>query len=365
MDFYVTIGDIRDTIHTYLQKHQTSPKFPEILHILYDSNKYLDTEPVLPDIGELARLDEESFLSAIRRLYFCFPNKILSEPETFDVVPPTSHIAVFHQFWGTYSFVHLHDCFEINYVFKGECEFTFLDEKRILKEGDFCIISPYTNHNVTLLTEDSQIFPVLIKEKTFSKIFFPLLPEENLLSDFFRRILSDKSEPNYLLFQTSASLEIRDLMKRLFLENFRQDKYVPQNLTHWLYLLFSSILRDYQTYSQFSSYKTGPDYAPILRYIQNHYTTITLTELSKIFHYSVPYLSKIIKDTTEKNFVTLVRELKMRAAIQYLEKTTLSMEEISIQIGYNSEDHFYRIFSSFYGISPLKYRQQYRKKHQE
>lgn len=130
---------------------------------------------------------------------------------------------------------------------------------------------------------------------------------------------------------------------------------------HWLYLLFSSILRDYQTYSQFSSYKSGPDYAPILRYIQNHYTTITLTELSKIFHYSIPYLSKIIKDTTDKNFVTLVRDLKMRDAIRYLEKTKLSMEEISIRIGYNSEDHFYRVFSSFYGMSPLQYRKKKQK----
>lgn len=101
---------------------------------------------------------------------------------------------------------------------------------------------------------------------------------------------------------------------------------------------------------------TRPDYAPILRYIQNHYTTITLTELSKIFHYSIPYLSKIIKDTTDKNFVTLVRDLKMRDAVRYLEKTKLSMEEISIRIGYNSEDHFYRVFSAFYGISPLQYR---------
>ena len=210
MDFYVTIGDIKDTIHTYWNDHHTSSKFPEILHILYENKKYLDYEPVLPDIGALARLDDDSFLSEIRKLYFRFPYTILSDLDSFDVVPPTSHIAVFHQFWRSYSFIHLHDCFEINYVFKGECELTFLDEKRILKEGDFCIISPYTNHNVTLLTEDSQIFPVLLKEKTFSEIFFPLLPEDNLLSDFFRRILSDKSEPNYLLFQTSGSLEIRD-----------------------------------------------------------------------------------------------------------------------------------------------------------
>lgn len=73
---------------------------------------------------------------------------------------------------------------------------------------------------------------------------------------------------------------------------------------------------------------------PILRYIQNHYTSVTLAELSKIFHYSVPYLSKIIKETTDKNFVTLVRDLKMRDTVRYLEKTFF-MEEISIRIGYN------------------------------
>lgn len=54
MDFYVTIGDIKDTIHTYWNDHHTSPKFPEILHILYENKKYLDYEPVLPDIGALA-----------------------------------------------------------------------------------------------------------------------------------------------------------------------------------------------------------------------------------------------------------------------------------------------------------------------
>ncbi|MCI9155291.1 hypothetical protein AALC16_08525 [Lachnospiraceae bacterium 29-91] len=57
-------------------------------------------------------------------------------------------------------------------------------------------------------------------------------------------------------------------MKRLFLEKFRYDKYVDRCTIYWLNLLFTNILRNYQTYSQFSSYKSGPDHAPILRYIQ-------------------------------------------------------------------------------------------------
>lgn len=41
MDFYVTIGDIKDTIHTYWNDHHTSSKFPEILHILYEIKNIL------------------------------------------------------------------------------------------------------------------------------------------------------------------------------------------------------------------------------------------------------------------------------------------------------------------------------------
>ncbi|MFQ9732231.1 helix-turn-helix domain-containing protein [Mediterraneibacter faecis] len=310
-------------------------------------------------MGRIAQLSDEEFLKEIRKLYIKFPDKIITASQTFDVVPVSSNMTVINQFWGTSNFVHIHDCFEIDYVFKGRCEFSFLDEKRMLQEGDFCIISPYISHNIVLQSKEAQVFPVLIKEKVFNKMFFPLLPEDNILSEFFKQILDKESEPNYLLFQTKDSLEIKDYMKRLFLENFYYDKYTDQNLAHWLHLLFSCILRNYKAYSQFSSYQSGIDYAPILRYIQNHYTTVTLQRLSEVFHYSIPYLSKVIKEYSDKNFITLVREIKMRESVRYLLDTELSMEEISEKIGYNSEDHFYRVFTAYHGISPLKYRKKY------
>lgn len=341
------------------QNNDMTPDFPEILRSLYKDHKYKAETPELPELGRIAQLSDEEFLKEIRKLYIKFPDKIITASQTFDVVPVSSNMTVINQFWGTSNFVHIHDCFEIDYVFKGRCEFSFLDEKRMLQEGDFCIISPYISHNIVLQSKEAQVFPVLIKEKVFNKMFFPLLPEDNILSEFFKQILDKESEPNYLLFQTKDSLEIKDYMKRLFLENFYYDKYTDQNLAHWLHLLFSCILRNYKAYSQFSSYQSGIDYAPILRYIQNHYTTVTLQRLSEVFHYSIPYLSKVIKEYSDKNFITLVREIKMRESVRYLLDTELSMEEISEKIGYNSEDHFYRVFTAYHGISPLKYRKKY------
>lgn len=310
----------------------------------------------------LTRLDDELFLQEIRNLYFRFPETILYSDETFDIVPLQNSMTVIRQFPGTRKFLHTHDCFEIDYVFKGRCELTFLNEKRILEEGDFCILPPFTTHDTTLLSKNSYIFPILIKANTFSNTIFPMLSGDNIITNYFKKVLFDSENTTYLLFQTNASHEIRDTMKHLFLECFHYDKFADQCCVHWLHLLFAMILRDYKTYSQFSGSSDLPDYAPIFRYLQSHYATITLQELADEFHYSVPYLSKIIKTVTLKNFTTLVKHLKMGEALRYLEETSLSIEEISMRVGYSSADYFYQVFRDFQGISPQKYRAQFQSK---
>ena len=114
------------------------------------------------------------------------------------------------------------------------------------------------------------------------------------------------------MFHTNDSFEIRTLVKNLFLERFRYDKYVNRCDVYWLNLLFVNALRDSYEYSQFSSSESGPDYAPLLRYIQSHYQTITLEQLSNKFNYSVPYLSKIIKEMTGENFTKMIRKQKIQ-----------------------------------------------------
>lgn len=188
---------------------------------MFQENPCLENKTPLSDIQSLLQMDDELFLQEIRNLYFRFPKTLLYDAEHFDVVPPTSALTVINQFFGTRSIIHLHDCFKIDYVFKGECELTFLDKKRVLTERDFCILSPYNNHDTVLLTKDSCIFPILIKEQAFRETFFSLLSGGDLFSDFFEKILSNPAEPNYLLFKTNASYEVCDIMKRLFLEKFR------------------------------------------------------------------------------------------------------------------------------------------------
>ncbi len=360
MLFYISIGQLQDEISNYYRTHHACSDFGMILADMYQRKEYTTEAPAPPDVQKFMQLDDSDFAEAARQLYYAFSSEKLLNDTDYDLVPEFDDMVTISQFWRTRNLIHTHDCFEIDYVFKGKCELTFLEEKRILQEGDFCIISPYAKHTTCLLTEKSCVYPILVKEKTFDTVFFSTLSDIDILSGFFRQILMNPSEPNYLLFQTTNSVEIRTLVKLLFLERFRMDAYINRCGIHWLNLLFVNVIRNYNTYSQFSYYEAGQNYAPILRYIKTHYKTIDLELLSRKFNYSFSYMSKVIKKMTGSNFTEMITKLKMEEASRLLTQTDDSIEKISELAGYNSSDHFTRIFRKYYGVSPLKYRKKYR-----
>ena len=51
----------------------------------------------------------------------------------------------------------------------------------------------------------------------------------------------------------------------------------------------------------------------------------------------------------------------MADAVNYLTNTSLKIGEIAEAVGYNSSDHFSRVFRSTYKMSPQNYRSQYQK----
>ncbi len=361
MIFYISIGQLQEKISQSYRIHHIYPDFGTVLMEMYQGKEYITEPPAPPEIQSIMQLNDSDFLKASNQLYYAFSSEKLLNNTDYDFVPDFDDMVTISQFFRTKNVIHTHDCFEIDYVFKGKCELTFLDEKRILQEGDFLILSPYAQHTTRLLTEKSCVYPILVKEKTFDAVFFSSLSDIDILSNFFRQILTNPTEPNYLLFQTTNSADIRTLVKLQFLERFRMDAYVNRCDIYLLNLLFVNVLRNYNTYSQFSYYDSGQDYTPILRYIKTHYKTVDLELLSKKFNYSIPYMSKIIKKMTGNNFTETLRKLRMEEASNLLMKSDDSIEKISEQIGYNSSDHFARTFRKYYGISPLKYR----KKHQQ
>ena len=356
MQFYLTIGEIQRQIDHAHETLHTAPEFGSILKSVYQSGQFLTSEPSLPDLSHLRRGDDKDFFQGINQLCFAFSREMLFFKGEYDFVSPGRSLAVVKEFFGTRAFSHTHDCYEIDYILNGSCEFHFENEKILLNRGDCYFISPYAEHSLRLCSRDSCVLPVMVKQKTFQTTFFALLESENVLAKFFKSTLLGRTEENYLLFHTNDAFETRQAMKELFLSEFQHDQYSGQSSIYWLNLFFISILRNYTDFSTFASYDSESDFTAVLNYIQKNYHALTISALAEKFSYSPSYLSKQIRRFTGETFSSLIRTLKMAEARSLLLDTNLSIETIAERTGYNSADHFTRVFKGVFGIPTQKYR---------
>jgi len=94
-------------------------------------------------------------------------------------------------------------------------------------------------------------------------------------------------------------------------------------------------------------------------YIRENITRkITLREISKIAGLSAPYFSTIFKEEMGENLSRYINRLRVEKASKMLIETNVSLSEISSECCFQDQSWFSKIFKSFTGVSPGKYRNQ-------
>ncbi len=94
----------------------------------------------------------------------------------------------------------------------------------------------------------------------------------------------------------------------------------------------------------------------ITNYINANYPTVTLDVLAEEFYLSKPYLSKYIKIKSGMTFGEILRKVRLKKAKALLKGGNMSIENISLTIGYQNVEHFIRIFKKTYNMTPVQYR---------
>ena len=93
-----------------------------------------------------------------------------------------------------------------------------------------------------------------------------------------------------------------------------------------------------------------------MQYIRENYRDVTLEALAEQFHLSGPYLSKYIKNRAGMTFQEAVRAVRLKKAASALVKTGQTVEAVAESVGYESVEHFNRLFKKTYGMTPVQYR---------
>ncbi|MCU6711318.1 helix-turn-helix domain-containing protein [Paenibacillus sp. J5C_2022] len=98
----------------------------------------------------------------------------------------------------------------------------------------------------------------------------------------------------------------------------------------------------------------------ILSYIQEHYyeSELSLDQLAKQFQLTPPYISKLFKEHTERNFIDYLIEIRIAASKQFLLDKSMKVNDVAEAVGYTNTRSFLRAFKKYTGLTPTEFREQ-------
>ena len=261
----------------------------------------------------------------------------------------------------TPAFTHRHAFFEIAYVYSGHCTQNIGTERVNFSEGDFIFIAPGIYHTMEVFDDSSIIFNILIRKGTFHQMFAPLAKGKDIQSRFFREGLYNSHKIEYLSYHTGDSQ--KDFIRRIYREHLANDEYSDQIQIGMLIAMTAEIMRNFggtMSYSYSCRDIQNDEGFAVLGYIQEHNGMLNLSDIAKHFGFSESHCSRLIQKTTGMNFNEWKRILRVRRAENMLQNTSMTVDEISSELGYENTETFIRLFRKVLHITPGNYRKQMR-----
>ena len=84
----------------------------------------------------------------------------------------------------------------------------------------------------------------------------------------------------------------------------------------------------------------------------------TLREVAEVVHLNPSYFSVLFREQTNITFSEFIMRKKIQEAKKLLLKTSLSVDEVAESIGYQSSKYFIKMFKTYEGVTPGKYRKE-------
>ena len=118
----------------------------------------------------------------------------------------------------------------------------------------------------------------------------------------------------------------------------------------------------YKMLTKLKNSMIGFDVEMLDQVINESYTdpNFSITVIADRFHVSIAYMSYLVKKNLDKNFSDYLWELRVNKAKELLLTTDISVDQISMEVGYLNPDSFRRKFKTEIGMTPIQYRKTYK-----
>ena len=253
---------------------------------------------------------------------------------------------------------HWHEELEIYYVRAGGVSLLSGGEQTWLYPQDVGFVNWCQPHRGNQFLDNTQHYVIQIGAHFLEteSIYVPGYDEKvNLLSLF---ISYNHAFPMIFRHNEELNWELDIIIHELSEKRIGYELVVRSAL----YRVFSILLREVDISHNMAS-KSGDSISlkhlkNVLLYISAHCTepeSVTLAALSSQFGLSVPYLCRIFKRHTNLTLTSYVNELRCFRAAALIQNGA-SLEEASLQCGFEDYNYFSRLFKKVMGSAPSAYK---------
>lgn len=266
-----------------------------------------------------------------------------------------------YQLKDTQNPVHYNDFIEITFVLQGSLTVMIDNEKHIFLENELYLISPNVSYQELKEQSKAVVFNISICSSHFDEMLLSDI-HENSLQGFLRNcLLQERSTQKLLRFSpndNSGQKTISNSISSIFME-YKGKKpgylFIVKGL---LIRLFDFLSSHYQfSFSEDNKKKyTSFLFQEVKEYMEKHFASIQIKDLTDKFHYQNNYFNKLIRDFTGMSYSEYLIFIRVEIAKKLLAETDMNVEDIMVYVGYHNKGFFYKIFKNSTGLTPAGYR---------
>lgn len=261
-----------------------------------------------------------------------------------------------HRF--SYMPAHTHNFVEFNYMYSGTCTQFINDEKITLNRGEIILMDKDIVQKIDYVGQNDILINILVQDKA---ILTDLLDTLSKSDDLVTRFIVNASKTNaihnnFIIFNIANNPIAIQLIESLILKSYQHDKFRNHSMNLLLSLILTELANTIESQSN-DLIDEQDELLKILKFINEHFKTVSLKQLGQQFGYNKNYISNKLKKETGQSFQTLIDKKRVAAAKQLLAETNYSVTEIAELLGYSSTPSLFRLFTKYCRTTPNEFRE--------
>ena len=263
------------------------------------------------------------------------------------------------EFSNSFKFVpiHWHEEMEITLIEKG-CGIHKIDLAPLrVEEGDIIFVKPFSLHSIAQTDNKDMMWNTMVfnlnmlnsalTDGCLIKYFAPIFNNQNELPMLIRR-----DSPGY----SDILITIKKIFKCYNVKAYGFELELKSLLYHLFFIIYENKLIKEKMSSTISK-EVSDKIKLVLKFIHENYNKeLSIEEIASKCNFSEYHFMRFFKKYIGMTCIEYINNYRLETASSLLNNTDKPILDISLEVGFNNESYFNKLFKKKYSITPKEFR---------